>query len=162
MSYKIEHKFFIHRWELDLAKYNFAYQNKIKGFRAGKIDRSLMAIIDIRYKDHIFDSMIEQSAIREVREINNKNPVISYTKGEVKASDNNEGWDVNIIVEVQNTPDQINTQESKKENDDSQIQEQEIQNPPIASNNHSENFDKKPETTNKKSRKKPENTPSEK
>lgn len=159
MSYQIEHKFFIHRFELDLAKYNFAYQNKIKGFRTGKIDRSLMAIIDIRYKDHIFDSMIEQSAIREIREINNKNPVISYTKGEVKAADNNEGWEVSISVEVQNNP---SNDQVEEKNDDSVKQNSELQNDSITDSSiSSEKQEKNSNTAAKKPKKKKENIPEE-
>jgi FKBP-type peptidyl-prolyl cis-trans isomerase (trigger factor) len=115
MSYKLEHKFFIPRWHLDFAKYNFAQKNKIKGFRSDKIDKNLMAIIDVRYKDHIFNYLIEESTKKELEEINSKNPIVSYSPGEVRSSENDEGWEVLLVVEVQNLPEDTKKEDATAE-----------------------------------------------
>jgi FKBP-type peptidyl-prolyl cis-trans isomerase (trigger factor) len=122
MSHKIEHKFFIPRWQLDLAKYQFAHTNKIKGFRPGKIDKGVMAIIDIRYKDQIFNQMVEECLKHELVRINSSNPVESYVRSDIKGSDDKEGWDVTVILDLKNPPqetssseDERNFEESKQE-----------------------------------------------
>lgn len=104
MSYKIEHSFFIPQWHFDLAKYHFAHRAKIKGFRQGVVDKNLLTIIDIRYKDFVFNETIEESIKGELNKINSKNFVISHSRGELKESDKHDGWYINLIVELQNPP----------------------------------------------------------
>ena len=101
MTHKLEHKFFIPYWQLDFAKYNFAKQSKIKGFRIGKIDSSLMTIIDIRYKDQIFNQLLEENLHKELYEINLKNPIESYSTVQIRDAKDNKAWEISLIIEVQ-------------------------------------------------------------